>query len=376
MQRDRDATTGERIAEPAVLVEVFATAAAAMGVDVGQARARLSVSHAPLADAVAEWVDKTQAGFDVASHGRAMAVASVATSAQPSFASTGSLPVPTEIPVVFADIKQVTRAITRPVSEYLRALQVRPQTLEDLIDTIHEPVELDSLEKWALDHALREWARDGHSEAEAKRRARCQGLLPHGEGCAVEWSARWTDATQFSQLQRDAEAAGQHVIVRERQREDRDITHWIEHIDIVARVPGAKVVAIEVGRGSPPQVAELPEIRSEVAREILSEVMALATRARSELLPFHGALMKHWRAARKDTDESRRRERLLTTFSDNWFGPALADDAEITTAFRGEKFFDYGSTGSTLALPRSFDHLAAWIDERMARVGWGTEAKK
>ncbi len=376
VQRDRDATTGERIGEPAVLAEVFGVAAAAMGLGRDEARERLTVQHAPLADAAEEWADERRAGFDVASHARAVTIAVGAPSVPPPFATVGALGVAQPLPNPLADIKKLARAITRPVGAYLAALEVRPQSHMDLINTLHEPIELDSLDGWALDQALRGWTFEGISETEAKTRARCQGLLPHGEGCAAEWHSRWSEAAQISRLQREAQAMGKHVIVRKRARDDSDIESWIEHLEIAARVPDACVVSIEVGSGRPPRVAELSAISNDDASALLSELVALATRARTQLLPFHARLMKAWRACRGETNSARRRETLLAAFAESRMGPALARDAEITTAFRGESFFDFGVQASTMESPQCFDHLAAWIDERMVRVGWGEVAKK
>lgn len=169
---------------------------------------------------------------------------------------------------------------------------------------------------------------------------------------------------------------GKHVIVHKRARDDSDIESWIEHLEIAARVPDACVVSIEVGSGRPPRVAELSAISNDDASALLSELVALATRARTQLLPFHARLMKAWRACRGETNSARRRETLLAAFAESRMGPALARDAEITTAFRGESFFDFGVQASTMESPQCFDHLAAWIDERMVRVGWGEVAKK
>ena len=372
IHRDREATTGERVAEPAVLVEIRDAAIAAMGIDEDEGRRALSISHAGLADAPEEWSQDARVGFDVRARARAAEIVrgddraarrfpkAVAAAAAIAAASNRR-----------ADASTLGAQLCNPAKAYLQARGITPPDPSTYIDPVCEVQELNKLDEWGIDQFSIEAARDGLTEAAALANCERSGLLPHGGGGRGVWAAAWATAALIAAEAKSAEDGGVHAILIERDKPHREIPAWIEYLEVRSKVDAKLVVLIAYERGSraKPQRLPLRSLSPADAAKVLDEVRDLLVIGRRELLPFHARLLGPWRK-RNTSDAAIAAEQLRKAFEEAYLGPTIADDLHLRLAFRGAEFFQHGRESSTPKEPRSFEHIAAWIQSQMDHSGW------
>lgn len=377
IHRDRDPSSGKPVAMAAVLVEIVNAAAEAMGSDPDPARAILTTGHAALADSVEEWQQASTAGFDQWARARTDVAISAAAQPPRSFITedddaAGELVAPQ---AMVAEFKELALVLRNPADAFLKARGIVVKGTCELRDQNREPIELNYLDDWKLRQGAMESIDRGMDEAAALQYCQSAGLLPHGGDGHAAWRVQWDRAFAIKTVEAKVRAQGAHPVLRKKGDSSQDFEPWLAHLSLAAVDDTQRVVAVVYGHTKNKEwVRSSPQesIPQALALATLTEVRDLVARARRTLLPFHGKLLDDWRKCQKLPAEERLAAMREKFMGDSFLGlPPVSEDPSIRLAFRGIDFLAHGRDRDTADCPRSFFQLAAWVDVRMTRTGWG-----
>lgn len=365
---DRDACTGEPIAQSAIVAEIIAAASREMGCSVKDALSAIVHSHAILSDSPEAWIDNHLVGFDSAAQARAAAIVDGSRRMPRVFASgdTGSSTPASDLDV---PVSRLATILKNPAREYLSGCGIVATKSEGLLAPTCEVIDPEALDSWkvraqALDAVVRR-----EPAVAVRERVVREGMLPHGLGGVSEWDSELVVAeavlAAIEQKTRENGETPALTLLRRKKRPDLDLEPWLHFLEHSASPAEGRALVVVYDTSSAAKASWMDPIDPTQAQTVLAELRALAATARTTLLPFHGKLLKPWRVKSTDPVDARL-ARVRKVFDDD-----VESDANIQLAFRGADFFSFGLGTSSSETPRALVHFLEWIDSRMAATRWG-----
>lgn len=393
-----------------VVDQLIETCAGHLELSAAAATAKLCRTHTPMGDQPEAWQLGVPAGFDAKARERAQTIAAARTEVRQRSFVDAAAPVtnaPVSTRVEIPSIEEMARVLRDPVSAYMKASGVQPADTSELIGSASEPIEFDPQHDGLHLFKLRQQSlpqfMQGRDASAIREELRLQGALPHGASGTVEWEklvewssggraavealfesrglslgAGWTcdlftfDVTGSSpaivcETLRIESAATQLLIMRAKKPADK-LPLWLQHLSWCATHPNAQSILIELPIEKGGGAKWLDPVDAQRAAKTINEVGSWTAAALTELMPFHGNLLKEWFGGR-DQRKTQTPERQIERAADELLD-VIKFNKTIPLAFRGQEFFEYASLPASGGKPQTFVDIATWLAGLLDETGW------